>query len=142
MSLEHLVSRLAGLRRTGVGRYVAKCPAHKDRRASLSIRELDDGRVLVHCFASCSVDEVLAAAGVDMEALFPPRTPRGAGAPPERKPYSVRDLVAATSKELLVAWVFLGDVAAGAAISEADRKRAALARSRCMALIEELQLAS
>lgn len=37
---------------------MAHCPVHNDRNPSLSIRELD-GRVLVHCFASCSQQAVI-----------------------------------------------------------------------------------
>lgn len=73
MTVEALVSRLEGMKRTGPGRWVAKCPAHEDKRPSLSIRELDDGRILAHCFAGCAVDDVLAAIGLDFEALFPER---------------------------------------------------------------------
>jgi hypothetical protein len=42
-------------RRVGPGRWVAKCPAHRDRSPSLSIAAGQDGRVLVYCFAGCSV---------------------------------------------------------------------------------------
>jgi hypothetical protein len=39
---------------------MACCPAHDDRNPSLSVRRAPDGRVLVHCFAGCSLDAVLA----------------------------------------------------------------------------------
>ena len=38
-----LLDRLPGVRKTGPGRWIAPCPAHEDRRPSLSIRELEDG---------------------------------------------------------------------------------------------------
>jgi hypothetical protein len=50
---------LLGARRVGSGRWMAKCPAHSDREASLSIRAGRDGRVLVHCFAACRKEDVL-----------------------------------------------------------------------------------
>ena len=40
-------------RRSGDG-WVARCPAHSDRRPSLSICHGADGRLLLHCFAGCS----------------------------------------------------------------------------------------
>jgi hypothetical protein len=40
-------------RPTGRG-WMARCPAHRDRTPSLSIREADDGRLLLKCFAGCS----------------------------------------------------------------------------------------
>lgn len=41
-----ILSRLEGTKRYGDG-YTAKCPAHQDRHASLSVCEGDDGRALV-----------------------------------------------------------------------------------------------
>jgi hypothetical protein len=46
-------------RRTG-RRWMARCPAHRDKSPSLSIQERD-GRVLVHCFSGCPQDDVIAA---------------------------------------------------------------------------------
>ena len=50
MTADRLRSRLHRAKQTGPGRWLASCPAHDDRRASLSIRELDDGTVLIRCF--------------------------------------------------------------------------------------------
>lgn len=142
MSADLITSRLEGVRRTGPGRWVARCPAHKDRHASLSVRELDDGRTLLHCFAQCEVWSIVGAIGLEMTDLFPPRDTRpGAGAAAEPRPFSVRDLINALHAELHVAWVLLADLAAGREATARDRKRAAKARDRCAALIEELRLA-
>jgi hypothetical protein len=67
-----LLDRLDGVRRSGRG-WIARCPAHADRSASLSIAEADDGRVLVHCFAGCDVTDALAAVGLTLADLFPDR---------------------------------------------------------------------
>jgi hypothetical protein len=63
--------------RAGARRWRANCPAHADRSPSLSIREGDDGRVLLHCFAGCGLDEVLATLGLFRRDLFagPPPSP-------------------------------------------------------------------
>lgn len=50
---------------------MAKCPAHDDQRASLSVRVGDSGRVLVHCHAGCKVTDVLAAIGLSLADLTP-----------------------------------------------------------------------
>lgn len=136
----NILQSLHGVKRTAPGRWVARCPAHKDRRASLSVRELDDGRVLMHCFAACAVADVVSAAGLRMEDLFPPRQAPGVGHRAEPRPFSVRDLIAALGAELNVAWVLLADLAAGVEASPQDRRRAGVARDRCAALIEELRL--
>jgi hypothetical protein len=64
-----LLSRLDGVRRTGRG-WSARCPAHDDHSASLSIAEADDGRVLIHCFAGCAAADVVAAVDLSLAHLF------------------------------------------------------------------------
>ena len=53
----------------GNGKWMALCPAHKDRSPSLAINESDD-RLLLHCFAGCETKYVAAAIGLDMSDLF------------------------------------------------------------------------
>ena len=140
MSADRIIAGLERVRRTAPNRWIARCPAHKDRTASLSIRELDDGRVLIHCFAGCNVESVVGAVGLQLEDLFPPRlaTP-GGGRPAERRPFSAREMLDALARELGVAWVLLADLAAGRSFTPRDRQRAAVARERCQAVIEELR---
>lgn len=47
-----------GAKRSGEG-YVAKCPAHEDSNASLSLRE-KNGRWAVKCFAGCEFDRIVS----------------------------------------------------------------------------------
>lgn len=70
--LDVLLSRLDGVRASGRG-WVAKCPAHTDRSASLSLAEGRDGRALVKCFAGCEVLDVVRAVGLELADLFPQR---------------------------------------------------------------------
>jgi hypothetical protein len=56
-------------RPVGAGRWMAKCPAHRDRSPSLSIREGRDGRILVRCFASCETGDVLQKLGLSWAAI-------------------------------------------------------------------------
>ncbi len=58
-------------RRTGTGRWIARCPAHPDRSPSLSIAAGRDGKVLVRCFAGCELSAVLQSAGLTIDSLFP-----------------------------------------------------------------------
>ncbi len=45
------------------GWYTAQCPAHKDRRPSLSFKENKNGGVIVKCHAGCSRQEIMRALG-------------------------------------------------------------------------------
>ena len=71
--VEALLAKLPGARQSGTG-WSARCPAHEDRRASLSIAEGDDGRTLIRCHAGCSVDAICAAVGLTQADLFMPST--------------------------------------------------------------------
>jgi putative DNA primase/helicase len=62
MTLADVLGHLEGVR-PSAGGYVVRCPAHADRKASLSIREAEDGRVLFYCFAGCNYRAILDALG-------------------------------------------------------------------------------
>ena len=82
MTLQEILSRLQGARKSGSG-WSARCPAHEDRAASLSVAEGRDGRVLLKCFAGCTVEAICAALGIEEKDLFaepPPREARGGAA--------------------------------------------------------------
>mgnify|MGYP002152046867 CR=1 FL=1 len=62
--LDLLLARLesAGMKPRKSGRgWMARCPAHKDKSASLSVGEGRDGRALLRCFAGCELADVTAA---------------------------------------------------------------------------------
>ena len=59
MTAETIAKALGG-RKAGGG-WTARCPAHDDRTPSLSIRDADDGKVLVRCHAGCDQERVIAA---------------------------------------------------------------------------------
>ncbi len=54
------IVRTLGGNRSGA-HWMARCPAHDDKSPSLSVRDTDDGRVLVYCHAGCRQSEVIAA---------------------------------------------------------------------------------
>ena len=59
MKAETIAKALGG-RKAGGG-WMARCPAHDDREPSLSIRDADNGKVLVRCHAGCDQRDVIAA---------------------------------------------------------------------------------
>lgn len=67
---ENVLSRLEGVKRNGSG-WIAKCPAHNDRRPSLSVSPNENGVVLLHCHAGCLPEDVLSAIGLGFDDLFP-----------------------------------------------------------------------
>ncbi len=81
---EVVLPRLEGLRPSGAG-YDAKCPAHDDGRASLSVSAGTEQPVVLHCHAGCDRDAVLDALGLTWQEICQPGerreeaewTPRG-----------------------------------------------------------------
>ncbi|PTR15060.1 hypothetical protein C8R31_10486 [Nitrosospira sp. Nsp2] len=135
MSAEKLLSLLHNIRQTGRGRWIAPCPAHDDRRPSLAIRELDDGRVLIHDFAGCSTRDVLAAVGLTLEDLFPERQGGYTGAK-ELRPWAAIDVLRCVAFEALLVSISANNIAKGGTVSEFDRKRLFVAASRLQAAVE------
>jgi 5S rRNA maturation endonuclease (ribonuclease M5) len=68
--ISDILPRFRNVHPSGSG-YMARCPAHEDGTASLSIGTGTDGRILLHCMAGCSPAAVTAAAGITMADLFP-----------------------------------------------------------------------
>jgi hypothetical protein len=127
MPIETLLSKLDRVKRTGQSRWMACCPSHKDKRASLSVGEKDDRRILLHCFAGCGADEVLGAIGLTIEALFPERLPDGR---PERRPFPAADVLRAIALEAQIISIVAADVAGGVAIDTKTKDRVFLAVQR------------
>lgn len=69
MNIDAFVSLLSGARRAGSG-WVALCPAHEDRRASFSVAQGQNGKVLVKCHAGCSTEAILNALKLRKSDLF------------------------------------------------------------------------
>ncbi len=77
--VENLLSKLSNAKQSGKG-WTARCPAHEDGKASLSIAAGSSGTVLMKCHAGCDTSAILAAIGMKLADLFPPK----AGATPTR----------------------------------------------------------
>jgi putative DNA primase/helicase len=88
--VSRILAKLQRVKKNGAG-FMARCPAHDDGTASLSLKEGKDRRVLMHCHAGCEVVAIVAALGMGMSDLYPPDTkPNGrptasaTSAPPTR----------------------------------------------------------
>jgi hypothetical protein len=73
--LELVLSKLTGVSADGRS---ALCPAHDDRRRSLSIGTGKDGRVLIKCHAGCALGDILRALNLAFRDLFPTNGQAGA----------------------------------------------------------------
>jgi len=129
MNVDALLSRLNGVKRTGKDRWLARCPAHDDKSPSLSIRELPDGRILLHDFASCSIEEILNSVELTFDALFP-ECATGDHVPREHRPYNPSDILEALSFEINVASIILDRIVNDKDITAGDWLRFKTAADR------------
>lgn len=128
MSVDRFLSRLEKVRKTGADRWMACCPAHEDRTPSLAIRELDDGRILIHCFAQCSVDDITAAVGMELDSLFPEKPIEHAKG--ERRPFNAHDILAAVADEVQITAVAASRIKAGKPLTAEECERVLVAQER------------
>jgi hypothetical protein len=77
MTYDEFVDKLEDVT-TASGGVKARCPAHDDKVASLSVSEGEDGKLLVFCHASCDVADVVEALGLTIRDIC-------GGEPPVRK---------------------------------------------------------
>lgn len=124
--IDTLLHRLDKVKQTGTGKYMACCPAHYDKSPSLSIKEADSGKVLIHCFAGCHYADVLDAVGLRPSDLFPDSLPRTSGlSVTKRRQY--RD---ALDLERHIVAIVQSHIEQGREISEEDCQRGILAIDR------------
>jgi len=129
MAINDLLNTLEGVKKTGANDWIARCSAHADKRASLTITEKDDGRVLIHCFAGCGAAEVLAACGLDFDALYPPKI-NGDSAKPIRRPWNPNSLLKIMAFEASVVALEALRISNGHATTPEDKQRMLLAHQR------------
>ena len=120
MSASNLLNHLSRVKKTGADRWMACCPAHQDKTASLSIKDLPDGRVLLHCFAGCDPDSVLAAIGLTFADIMPERLP--GEFKPVRHAFSAFDALRALVADLLFIRLCVRSLSQGRALIESDRE--------------------
>lgn len=71
LAYQRIFSSLEGVRSHTCG-WSAKCPAHDDRKQSLTLKLADDGKLLVNCHANdgCTFASIAAALGIDEREFF------------------------------------------------------------------------
>ena len=74
LSAAEFAHKFDGVRMNGTS-WMAKCPCHADRTASLSISAGDDDRPLFTCHAGCLKEDILEAINLSWCDVLPDRTP-------------------------------------------------------------------
>ncbi len=132
-----VLSRLDRVKKTGPDRWIARCPAHDDKRPSLSIREADDGKVLLRCWSGCGAGDVVDALNLEISDLFPGdrRSLAGHGTGPMRRPFDYRDALTGIAHEAIVARLIVSAINSGQEMDAESLDRLALAEERIAAAL-------
>jgi hypothetical protein len=130
VSAAKLLDRLPRPRQSRLGAWAAGCPCCQSKRGRpISVRELDDGRVLLHAFCGCDTGAVLGALGLTLSDLFPERLPLHSY-PATHSRIPAADLLEVISAETCVISLIATDLLVKKAIREADWQRLAKAAAR------------
>ncbi|HEX6993728.1 MAG TPA: DNA primase [Gammaproteobacteria bacterium] len=131
MHVADLLARLDGVRETGPGKWIARCPAHEDRRPSLSVRETDDGTILLHDFGGCDAVSVCRALGIEYRDLFPDRAIRRVDRHARGVPrLSAAERLQLVEHEVTVAALLADEIARTRSATDDQARRLALAAGR------------
>lgn len=137
MSVEILLSRLEKVRGRN-GAWTACCPAHDDKSPSLAIKD-EDGTVLLKCFGGCEVASIVAAVGMEMTDLFPPKPEPVRQTPTPKVKLYASDLLRVIHMEAQIVRIAAYDMGKGKPVSEADRQRLIVACNRIGEALESSQ---
>ena len=98
-ALDKVLDRLGSFKKSCQG-FIAKCPSHDDRHASLSIGTGEDGRVLLKCHAGCTTPDIVTALGLKLSDLFAENNHGGEGGDQaSRKPFEHSNTFGLTLEE-------------------------------------------
>lgn len=68
--IQNILNRLENVKQTGSDSWRAKCPCGHSSPSQMALKELPDGRVLIHCFAGHSPVEIMEALDMSLSDLF------------------------------------------------------------------------
>jgi len=134
-----LLPRLPNLRTTGKDKWMSCCPAHNDKKPSLSVRRFPDGSLSVKCFTGCSTVDVLTSVGLRPSDLFPKSDDDYSRSRNPRTSPDLRSLVGYLREDLQAVQIAMAQLAAGDDLTEADYDRLGLVALR---ISETLQASS
>ena len=123
MSFETLRDRLDGVKETGPGRFMARCPAHDDRSPSLGVKDCGHGVTVVNCLAGCETEDVLAAVGLSFSDLYPERIGQDHAYKPVKQRFDARQVLRVLRSETTLVAIAAENIAEGITLSDEDRDR-------------------
>ena len=120
--INDILPLLNKVRQTKPNSWLACCPSHQDKQASLAITELPDGRVLLKCWAGCTAKQITHAVGLNLRVLYPQTDkPMQSHDMPE---WERQKLLKDLQFEQIILAIFDSDISRGRAVSYENHERA------------------
>ena len=127
MNIHEFIGHYEKTYKSGKDEYQCLCPAHDDRTASLGVKEMPDGRILINCFAGCSASDILAAVGLSFDDIVPKRL---GDFKPVSKPFNPYAVLKSVSNETLLVALAALELGNGKTLPLEDRDRLMIAAER------------
>lgn len=140
--LEKILSKLTNPRPSGDS-WRADCPNGHESKGSLSVKQCENGSVLLHCHAGCGPQEVMRELGLTLADLYDrpigtnPRFSRQS--PAEIKEYHWKVAFRYLPEELRIVSIGSQDVREGKSLNDVDQARFELACERIRTAMETLK---
>jgi len=139
--IDKILPLLDGVKQTGEGRWLARCPAHEDKHPSFSVREKSDGTLVLRCYAGCENIDIVHAIGLTFRDLFPqthgkdfdPTAPKIN--PPRFRAAELLEIAAFESRIVAIAVL---DIAGGKPLNDADADRVVRAADTLSEIVREV----
>jgi hypothetical protein len=132
MTIDTVLIRLEKVKHTSKETYIACCPSHDDRNPSLAVKDLPDGRILIHCFAGCEPTNILHSIGLDMNALFPEKLGEFKKV---KRPFPAADVLKVVGFECLIVVSSALKILGGEVFTTADGERLVISVGRIQSAI-------
>jgi hypothetical protein len=135
---EAVLPRLECVRETGHQHGVTRCPAHDDKNPSLAWRIVDDGTLLVKCWAGCTTHDIVDAIGLKLRDLFAQPHVDRRRLVDDRIDY--RQALAILRREAMVLLVATSDITKGIVLSAPDIERIQTAAGRIRDVVDSAKV--
>jgi len=127
-NIDKILNALNGVKQIKPNKFKALCPVHSEKTPSLSISNLPDDRVIMHCFG-CGANglDVIKAIGLDPQDLFPERLESHKS---ERQQFSANDILKLLLHEMTVVSIAAQMIGQGKTLAHEDIIRVEKSRHR------------
>jgi len=133
---DKILGRLQRVKQTAYDKWAAACPLCQSKNGRpIAVRDMPDGRVLLHAFCGCDTGDVLNTLGLKLTDLFPERL---GDFTPVRRPFDAIQVLEAIAHEIRVAVIVASDIADAGWIDAEQASRLHLVAQRLNGALEAI----